>query len=151
MVKQLDLSDWPWITLSTYQSRQGTRGGSSTFITVWLKRFPFADAQCFMHSRKSLWLVVWQVGLSVWKGFVCLCTHTHITHGGVSMFVYASVSTTCTFMHCIYMYSMWACLTPLQGFGLQNQRTPTRSSGVSWLHWSPGACWDGSPRAAARV
>lgn len=104
MVKQLDLSDWPWITLSTYQSRQGTRGGSSTFIMVWLKRFPFADAQCFMHSRKSLWLVVWQVGLSVWKGFVCLCTHTRTHHTWGCVHVCVRLGIYYMYLYALYIY-----------------------------------------------
>lgn len=52
----------------------------------------------------------------------------------------------------VYMYSKWVGLTPRPGSCLQSRRTtPKRSSGVSWLRWSPAACWGGTPRAAGRV
>lgn len=89
-------------------------------------------------------------GLPVYTGFMYRRTPPH-KHTSGCVCVCAWLCIWKIFLY-VYMYSMWGFLKPQQGFGLPSQmRTLIRSSDVSWLHRSPGACWDGSLHVAGHV
>lgn len=99
-----------------------------------------ASFTCVVNSE------LWSGWLSGSTGFV---EKVQAPHAGVDVCVCLCM---CSMYLCVHMYSMWVCLTPRWGFGLQNQRrTRTRSNAFSWPRRSPGACWDESLDVAGRV